>query len=217
MKRLLGIVICLPAFLGLATASPITLFDSIDGSANFVLNPIVKVTGSTPYTGLYASFSTSSSPFDLQSVELALADKVAAGTGSFTVNLIADSSNTPTGGLLDVIATEPDTFLTTSLADYTFSTNYQLAANTRYWIEVLADPTNSSVAGWELTQTLTGPEVSTEYWATNHPAVNPNSTAAFAFEMDLSGVNTPEPSTMLLGLIGLAILGAHRLRVRAAA
>ena len=213
MKRLLAIVICLPVFLGLAHASPITLFDSIDGSTNFALNGIVKTTGTT-YTGLYASFSTLASAFALQTVELALADKVAPTTGGFTVNLVADSSTTP-GGLLDVIATEPDTFLTTSLTDYTFATNIALAPNTRYWIEVLANPTNSSVGGWELTQTLTGPEVSTEYFGQNSGFVDPNSTAGFAFEMNLDGVNTPEPSTIFLGLIGLAILAAHRLRVRA--
>jgi hypothetical protein len=216
MKRLLAIVICLPAFLGLANASPITLFDSIDGSTNLALNGIVKTTGSSTYTGLYASFSTSASPFDLQSVELALADKVAPTTGGFTIELFADSSGSP-GGLLDVIATESDTSLTTTLTDYTFATNIALAPNTRYWIEVVANPETSSVAGWELTSTLTGPEVSTEYYGTNHPAVGSNSSASFAFEMDLGGVNTPEPSTILLGIIGLAILAAHRLRGRAVA
>lgn len=99
MKRLLAVAICLPAFLGLAYASPITLFDSIDGSTNFNLNGIVKTTGSAPYTGLYASFSTSASPFDLQSVELALADKAAPTTGGFTIDLVADSSTTPGGAV----------------------------------------------------------------------------------------------------------------------
>ena len=211
MKRILAIVVCLPVFLGLADASPITLFDSIDGSTAWLANSIVK----SGYTGLFASFSTSASPFALQSVELALQDSAAPGIGGFTVNLVKDSSTSPTGGVLSVIATEPDTFLTTSLADYTFSTNIALAPNTRYWIEVLAGG-NGSLAQWELTQTLSGPEVSTEYVANNKTFLaGLNTTDTYALEMDISGSNTPEPSTIFLGIIGLAILAAYRLRVRA--
>ena len=210
MGRLFCLSICVPFLASLGQASIITLpagdvgavvlFDSITGDATLgaaKLGPPETVN----YTGVYASFSTGTSLFDLQDVNLALNWRAQpTGQGAtVTVDLFADNTLAP-GSLLDVIATTTDaTIYADGLGNYYFPTNIALMPNTRYWIGVI--PGGPTTSAWEATAATSGTGVVSEYsYVTSAGAVS--NAGGQVQMMELSGTNTPEPSTILLAALG---------------
>jgi|SRR5271157_1823949 len=100
-----------------------------------------------------------------------------------------------------------------SLADYTFnlSTPYELAANTRYWIEI-EGPNSSAYWAWTYDQNALG--VAGEFFSNQNGTVWSNANGSY--QMQLSGSPIPEPGGFLpflvTGLFGAA--GAIRRRLR---
>jgi MYXO-CTERM domain-containing protein len=207
MKRLVTMLVCLPAFFSLAHASPITLFDSLADSADYV-NPLIF---QPFYTGVDNSFSTGGNEFIMTNVEVPLELTGIPTNGEFTVALYSDLATTP-GSELALLGTMSDTSLTDTLTDYNFPTSIDLAPHTRYWIGISSSLAFPSVAGWGFTFSPSGPGVLPEF--VGYPGAGYSiSQNSQAFLMDVTGSNAPEPSTVLLGVIGLAMLAAYRRRV----
>lgn len=156
------------------------------------------------YGSLADSFSTGSTGFHFTSLTLFL-DVASPSTGTITASLLSDSSTSP-GTTLETIGTLSETGLTGPFADYSFSTAYLLAANTRYWIE-LSDSDNGGFWSWSTDVSGTG--VGNEFFANQGGvfANNPNG----PYQMQVSGIPTPEPGTLVLMGSGLLTL-AGRIR-----
>ena len=166
------------------------------------------------------SFSTGSVGFYLTDVQVRLIEFGTIGNGSSDVELYSDSATSP-GTLLTTIGTLADTQLTSGLTVYSFtlSTPYLLAANTRYWIGVSADPTNGSVAAWGSSDNDTDPGVYGQYIA-YAGSIYSTGGGNGSWNMELSGNAVPEPSAMvsaLLGVVCVAGYAACRKRKTAAA
>lgn len=169
----------------------------------------------TPYSGtgllhaspIAASFSTTSSAFDLVDVKVLLNDAGSIGSGTTTVSLFSDipgvggAGPTP-GSLLTTIGTLPDTSLTTanSVFDFTLGTPFVLSASSRYWIELSS--TASSTAHWAYTSSSAGTGVASEYFYSSGSGGTFANNPTGPFYMQVSAV--PEPST--LALLGLSAL-----------
>ena len=128
-----------------------------------------------PAGPIYESFSTGSTAAQLTQVQVVLGLEDSP-SGTFTFALYADSSATP-GGLIQTIATEPDSYIATQGGTYTFSVSPTIAltANTRYWIGLTG---SDSEAEWANTNSNSGSGVSGQYTCflyqlvVNHPSPN---------------------------------------------
>lgn len=174
-------------------------------STSMSLGPIDETAVDGP---LYESFSTGSSSVDNVLATIGIGNG-GTPTGFFTINLYANSSNSP-GALLGTFGTFNDNVIGIPTTTVLFGTGFfplTLAANTRYWIGLLG--TNSSM-GWVHVTDASGTGVAGEFWA-NSPGgvltVNANSNAAPPYEMTVSGTTVPEPSTWVMLTLGFAGLG----------
>jgi hypothetical protein len=230
---------CLLLSFGLAHASPLTsplaatcstpsnaIFDSMCDSQDY----LSTVTYQPDYITSTSSFTTPNSGFSfiLTDVELMLADNAngnappANYTGVFTVALYSDSVDTTSAGMFgSPLATELDTSLSTTPTPYDFTADILLQPDTRYWIGVTPSDPNDTYLGWEFTYNPAGLEVATEYFGNaaygDYPAEgyangDPN---YFTSLMEVGGYVAPEPSTVFLGLTGLAMLVVFRRRIAA--
>lgn len=129
------------------------------------------------------------------------------GDGSTHVELFSDNSTAP-GTLLRTIGTLADTSLTNSLTiyDFTLSTPYELAANTRYWIALVADPTNGSVAAWSSSDSAAGTGVSGEYLE-YQGSIYTNDNGPW--NMEVMGSAVPEPASIVSALSGIVCLACY--------
>jgi hypothetical protein len=214
MKNFFVSLICLPAFFSLAHASPITVFDSLPGD-NFYTG--YTIANSPYYTSVAASFSIlSTDSLMLDDVEVTLLASNPKDGGMLNVGLYSDSSTSP-NTLLDSLGTINDSSLTTSPAEYAIPVTPFSLASGRYWIVISSS--DGSSAAWGMTDIMTGAGVSSGYFGDPYDGYVLNSNTGYgapfnqvAFEMQVDGL-TPEPSTILFGAIGLAMLAAYRRRV----
>ena len=153
------------------------------------------------------SFSTGASPVALSEVDVLLAT-APGGSGATTISLFSDNATSP-GTLLDTLGSIDDSDLTGTPAAYSFplGTDVDLAAGTRYWIELSAPSTSGSE--WSWSPDLSGPGVTGEYLA-NQGGVFPN--VGEPYNMEVTAVPAPEPSTMALGALGVGALSLYRRR-----
>jgi hypothetical protein len=216
----------LVAFCGSAQAE--VLFDSLD-SPN---------TGAFSTPALNATFSTGASSFRVTDIALllGLVGTVPPFDGTFTVSLeggvpLADVSfdpvlglNVAPGGPALATATLPLSDLSTSLTTEHFNqfAGITLNANSLYWIDVEQSDFNNSAVNWGFTSDVSGVGVADNYNSSNATDFTffrnqgvPPFPFNVAFQMEVSGVATPEPSTwalMLTGLAGLGYLGHRKTR-----
>jgi hypothetical protein len=199
----MGRFVFLAATLALAVsplnAGPI-LFDSFTGSGTYyggrgVCEP---ASGCGGYQAVAVSFTPSITD-DLASLELAL--EVGEGVdGNITVDLVNSSSGAPGSTVLesftyDVTNTTPMVVMFNSIL------NPSLSSGTTYWVEVFPNDSNTGV-GWEFDNEDTlGPDVMSTTggsWTVDSGQYEPS--------LEVTGVATPEPSTVLLAGLGLLSL-----------
>jgi len=188
-------------------ANAAVLYDNLNSSTNGTDEV------GTKWGPLYNSFSTGGSAFALTQVEVKLRlTPDTNATGSVSVDLFSDNSTTP-GTLLSNIGVIADTLLSSALANYSlsFSTPYNLAANTRFWLGL--STSNGSNAEWAYSRDQTAVGVTNEYLAnyggTGSIRVSDNTYGPY--QMRISGV--PEPATVALMGLGIAGIGYQRRRV----
>jgi hypothetical protein len=212
------------------------LFDSLD-------SPNSGIVGTNLFfpPSFDASFQTGASPVRLTDVALLLNQSFYLPGDTFTVSLVggvplADVVFIPGLGLniepgsgtpaLDSV-TLPISDLPTDLTVEHFSQfdGVTLQADTFYWIDLnisSQSPIDGAAVGWGVTNDDSGPGVSEGYNSSditdfsffpNKPTPPPNNGGPI-FQMEVSGVATPEPSTWAMMLVGLGGLGllAHRRR-----
>jgi hypothetical protein len=217
MKNLLRILVCCGAPLVVAHASP--FYDSIDSanSYTFYISPESDASFSTPSGGTFALTNV------LLDVYMAPTDTALNG---FDVYLYSDNNTSP-GTQLALLATYTDaqilaleggatgydaTHDVPAVANISVS-GVPLAANTRYWIDMVAvgSGTNSEY-GWTLDTTGTG--VGSEYLAfpPGPDDVVSTADAQGTIQMEVEGIATPEPGTFMLGAASLALLALKRRR-----
>jgi hypothetical protein len=162
------------------------------------------------------SFSTGASAFTLTDVSLLLegaAPPPRQGIppeGSITVYLLSDSGTSP-GSTIATLGTLLDSAVGASLAVYDFTTDIVLAADTRYWIEVVA--ANGSQTQWSWSQDLTGTGVANEYFSNVNGVWANNPLGGYQMEIaDNPSPPVPEPAGWTVLLVGGAFMAARRAR-----
>jgi hypothetical protein len=142
-------------------------------------------------------------------------------------NGLASPNNGPAAQLAASTTTVLDTSLTNTPTAFTFLfSNFQLAANTRYWI-VASSPSANSGAEWWTTFNISGTDISTEFDEINSevfpnaPAGDPGADEAFLIQVNgLAAAappapsTTPAPSSVKLVLIGLGCAALYLERRR---
>ena len=151
MKKMTNIAALsiLAALYGIAFAAPanadVVSFNNLNATT-VDADPIAT------YGPIAGSFSTADYRTTLTQVSLKLSG--ASDNGSVAVQLLSDSSTSP-GSVLSTIGTLNDSLLRSTLSNYTLTlaTPFNLAANTRYWIELIS---NGSSANWAWSEDISG-------------------------------------------------------------
>ena len=168
------------------------------------------------------SFSTGSTAFDFTNLTVSL-EGLGAGSSDIVAYLLTNNPSDPNnapypapGTALDTIGSQVVSGTISGSQLISFSTSLLLDADTRYWIELTS---NNNNVGWDWTGDTSGTGVESEFLALQYGSgvwtSGPNDPFG-PFMMEVSGaVPTPEPSTIVLLLVGMAVLlGAGMLRKR---
>jgi hypothetical protein len=177
------------------------------GAANAydIYNNLGAVTsGTDPVAGfgpLSDSFTTLSQTVPVANLQFLLDAGNPGSGGFFQINLLSDNAGAPGSVIASSVAIS-DSFLNTTLTPFPATCFCNLAANTRYWLQIADDGGTSANWGWSLD--TSGPGVAGEFFA-NSNGVFPNANGPYQMEVS---VNVPEPGTWALMLAGFGGLGA---------
>jgi hypothetical protein len=223
------------AALSLAAAFPVSaraevLFDSLNSKSTGVLSPLAFL--------LDASFATGASPFHATDIALLLS-QVGTTLPGDTLNVtlvggvpLSDVTFDPAFGLnvgpgLSGPIVGSATLLISDLSSNLTVEHFDqfasiaLKPNSFYWIDLsISGPGTEEgpFVGWSTTADLSGPGVAEGYNSSDDTDFgffpNGRDGGEPPFQMEVSGVAAPEPSTWILMLAGFAGLGllAHRRR-----
>jgi hypothetical protein len=208
------------------------LFNSLDSQNSGIVG------GANFPPGFDSSFQTGASPVRVSDVALSLTSAFSLPGDTFTVSLVGGvplanvmflpglGLNVGPGGPALASVTLPISDLSSDLTVEHFSQfdGFMLQAKTFYWIDLTisgqSSEDNASI-GWGVTSDDSGPGVSEGYNSSditdfsffpNEPTPPPNNGGPI-FQMEVSAVAAPEPSTwalMLIGLAGLGLVGRRR-------
>ncbi len=186
------------------------LYDNLGSTDTTIHGDGVSSSGTfattAPYGPLENSFSTGATTFDFKYLDLRL-DRPDSPAASIDVNLLSDNATSP-GSLIATLATLNDSAVSTSADIIQIPVaSLMLAANTRYWIQLIGDGSDIS---WEWSKNTSGIGVVGEYFA-NQGGVF--STASGPYQMRVADTPVPEPASFTVFGVMLAGLG-WRLRGR---
>lgn len=189
------------AVAGAGTARAGVLYDNLGAAP--VSSDAVSVLGP-----LADSFSTGSSSADLTDVKVLLQGN--SSGGAIEIDLMSDAGTAP-GAFLTALGTLNDSALTNSptVFDFPLAVPFSLAANTRYWVEIIS--ANSSTAQWDWSSDITGPGVAGEFFYSTG-AVLPNIDGPYQMQVNATSSSVPEPASLTILAAGLAGLAAARRR-----
>jgi len=185
-------VLC-AAVMPAANASPI--YDNLGSSRD----------GSDPIFGfgpLANSFTTGAAGF-LGGVTASLKNGSTSIVGDIHVGLHANSGNAPGTELVSLGNLSSADVATTDFAEYAFAPlmSFLLAANTTYWIEIIALDPNAIEWSWSNDLSATGVTGQSNYSAT----LGTNANSSFGpYQMAVSRV--PEPESLALVFLGLGLM-----------
>jgi hypothetical protein len=209
-----------------SSAGAEVLFDSLSSQNSGVV-------GDNPFIasgGFAASFNTGASAVRLTDVALLLNSTFSQSGDTFTVSLVGgvpladvtfvDGLGLVFGSGLSVLGsvTLPISDLSAGLTvqDFKQFANITLQPDAFYAISIsLGDQNDEATVGWGTTADDSGPGVADGYnssiitdndFIPNKPTPPPNNGGPI-FQMEVSGVATPEPSTWAMMLVGFAGLG----------
>jgi hypothetical protein len=165
---------------------------------------------------LYNSFSTTSSPFLLSTVNIRLeGDPSVSPSATISVDLVSNSGTATPGSVLNHLGNVAESDLLAGGSVFTFNlgTAFPLAASTRYWIEVHSSfISTQSTAGWSYASyNNLDPGVANEFISTSG-TTSPNTDGPFM--MSVLGTAVPEPASfgcaLVASLAGVAAVAARR-------
>ena len=158
-----------------------------------------------PYTPpLFDSFATSASGLALVDVKLLLSGT--PDTASMSVGLYDSNQN-----LLTPIGSLNDTSLSDNLAvfDFPLASPYLLTPNVEYWVALVTYDGSSADWAWSMDQNALGVDGQYYGYGTgSYQSVFPNTDGPYQMQVNVDVA--PEPSALLLALIGGGILFARR-------
>ena len=196
-----------------------TLYDSLSSASS--VSAGYNLISDANFGPLANSFSTGSNNFFLNDLQLALAVDNPTTGGTVTISLLSDSGSSP-GATLATLGVVNDSALsayTPTTVDFPLSTAIDLAANTRYWIEVSA--TNDSSAGWSYTADTTGIGVAGEFNANSFQVYSNSGDPGLAlinnpYQLQINGATAvPLPGAAWLFVTVVGCFSALRQRQKA--
>lgn len=191
-----------------------TLYDSL--TANTAVSSGYNLVSDANFGPLADSFSTGSTDFLLNDIQLALTVDNPSTTGTVTVSLLIDNATSP-GATIATLGTVNDNALsayTPATVDFSQATPIDLAANSRYWVEVSS--TDDSSAGWSYTADTSGTGVANEFNTNTFQVYSntgdPSQTLINdPYQLQVNGISAvPLPGTAWLFATAIGSLAAFR-------
>lgn len=176
--------------------------------AGLVYNNLgATASGSDPvysYGPLANSFTTGADGGTLRGVQALLMNLGPDVVGNVQVNLLSSNGAAPGNTLLSLGSLSSADIASSGFQSYSFAPTaaYDLAANTTYWVQILAADLNA--IQWSFTSDLSGTGVAGESSNSAAFGVSPNTSAALdGFGPYQMAVEVPEPGSLALVSLGL--------------
>jgi hypothetical protein len=199
---LLAIATCLT--LAATSAQATVIYDNLAASQDGA-DPVQS------YGPLANSFNTGVNAGLLSGVSMLLKSGSGELIGDLQVKLLANNGSAPGAELLSLGSMSSASVSTSGFASYNFTpaASFNLATNTTYWVEVFT--TAPIDIEWSWSTDLTSLGVAGQASYSKELGVLPNSLAG-PYQMAVSVTAVPEPASVALALVGVALIGGAGVR-----